>query len=330
MMKSRYTRPSDFGGHGILFAVHRGDQFLDRHGAEEIIAGNGFVNKDARRIHAFDDDAFHALAACVAVHAHDLRIQVDFAAHFLHLLGNRFPQLAGAEFRVEELADKARLGIFLADVGTVRGASLSLFLAGKNLLQRMDDRLRNREALDALSTPVRANLAARYAPHLLGVVAEERAVEFHTEAVDHEVFEATLLAGGQQLHLEVAHANLEHAPQPEVTDGIAVQAHRIIEKLAQKEDAAEAATAKHHVVRLFGVGAAGHQRDAAPDGKVVLARGTLQREYSLPPVHYGIALAKETVAADIHAVPVITCSTGNSPYHVFGFKQDGLHVRRTQ
>ena len=288
------------------------------------------MNKDARAVHAFDDDAFDAFAACVAVHAHNLRIQVDFAAHFLHLLGNRFPKLAGAEFRVEELPDKARLGIFLADVGAIGSAGRSLFLTCKNLLERMNHRLRNREALDALSTPVRANLAARNAPHLLGVVAEERAVEFHAEAVDHEVFKALFLAGGQQLHLEVAHANLEHAPQPEVTDGIAIEAHRIIEKLAEEEDAAEAATAKHHVVRLFGVGAAGYQRDRAPDGKVVLARHALQRQDSLPPVHYGIALAKETVAADIHAVPVITCGTGDTPNHIFGFKQDGLHVRRTQ
>ena len=92
--------------------------------------------------------------------------------------------------------------------------------------------LGNREALDALAAPVGADLAAGHAPHLLGVVAEERTVQFHAKAVDHEVFKAFFLAGRQQLHLEVAHANLEHAPQPEVTDGVAIQRNRIVKELA--------------------------------------------------------------------------------------------------
>ena len=320
----------DIGRHRSLFAIHRGDEFLHRHRAEEIVAGNRFVHDDARAVHTFHDNAFDALAVGGAVHAHHLLVHADFATRFLHLLGNCFPQLAGPEFRIKELPDEARLGILLADVRSVRGPRGRLFLAGENLLHGVHHGLRDGKSLDALATPVGADLAARHAPHLLGVVAEERAVEFHAEAVDHEIFEALLLAGGQKLHLDVANANLEHAPQPEVADGIAVQAHRIIEKLAEEKDSAEAAAAEHHVVRLLGIGASGNQRHAAPDGDIVLRGDTLQRQNSLSPVHHGIALAEEAVPADIHAVAIVTCSTRDATDDIFGFEYDRHHACRAQ
>ena len=194
----------------------------------------------------------------------------------------------------------------------------------------MHHRLRNREALDALTAPVGADLAAGHAPHLLGVVAEERTIQFHAKAVDHEVFEALFLAGRQQLHLEVAHADLEHAPESKVANRVAVQRNRIVKELAEEKDAGKSATAKHHVVRLLGIGATFDQRDLAADSNVILARGPLQRQDALPPVHHRIALAEKAVTADIHAVAIVTRRARNAADNIFGFENHGFHIRRTQ
>ena len=73
-----------------------------------------------------------------AVHANHFRVHADSAAHLLHFLGNRFPELARAKFRVEELPDKASLSILLA---YVRPFGTRLFLASKDLLHSMNDSL---------------------------------------------------------------------------------------------------------------------------------------------------------------------------------------------
>src|SRR5208283_1789670 len=61
-----------------------------------------------------------------------------------------------------------------------------------------------RQAADALRRPVGADLAARNAPHLLGVGFEEDLVEPASEGADDPIFEAGDVRGWLTLYLDVA------------------------------------------------------------------------------------------------------------------------------
>src|SRR6185312_8812432 len=96
--------------------------------------------------------------------------------------------------RIEEARDEAGLAFLLRLLGAAR----------QQILHGLDDCAFERQALDPLSAPVGADLAAPYAPHFLGVVAEKGLVQPATIPVDEEGVEVGLVAARQQLRLAVA------------------------------------------------------------------------------------------------------------------------------
>ena len=97
-------------------------------------------------------------------------------------LCDRLPQVAGAVFGIEEGFDQARLDFLLLDVR----------LARRQLAEGVQERFREREALDALRAPFGGNFMAGHAPHLFRIIAEERAIEFGAELVDQVIFQRIL------------------------------------------------------------------------------------------------------------------------------------------
>jgi len=93
--------------------------------------------------------------------------QLEFPAERLEIRGDLFPHLAGAELGIKETLDQRRFHVALRDILGVR---LHRFL--DRMLQRLEDR----QTLDTLRAPFGADLMARHAPHLFRVGAEERVV----------------------------------------------------------------------------------------------------------------------------------------------------------
>src|SRR6185312_5445246 len=114
----------------------------------------------------------------------------------------------------------------------------------------MFDRSGERQALDALRAPLRGYFVAGRAPHLLRIALEEGQVKLAPEAVDEEVFEA--LFGLDLLHAAeaIADADLRHAREAQILNGVAGQSDWVIEKLAEVVDAAAPWPDKHHQIGI--------------------------------------------------------------------------------
>src|SRR5258708_39774865 len=97
-------------------------------------------------------------------------VHPDLPAHAFHLPGHFFPELAGAEFRVEEFFDHTGLSAFLADI-----AFVSSFLRSDQF-DGMCNSLGDRNALDTLGAPFGGYLSTGYPPDFLRIVLEEQAV----------------------------------------------------------------------------------------------------------------------------------------------------------
>ena len=112
----------------------------------------------------------------------------DFPALLTDEAGDVLPELAGAVHGIEELFDERGFGVLLREVAAARTRA-------EGALKEVSDSAGERESLDALRAPLRADLIAAHAPHLLRIGLEEGEIELAAEAVDEEVFE-TLSPGG--------------------------------------------------------------------------------------------------------------------------------------
>ena len=91
--------------------------------------------------------------------------------------------------------------------------------------------LRIEKPLDALRSPVGANLLAWHAPHFLCVRLEKSQIQLATKAIDEEVLEIGDGFDREQRAAEITRAN-SHGPQhPEFVERIPGELHRINKEL---------------------------------------------------------------------------------------------------
>ena len=112
----------------------------------------------------------------------------NFSPERLHFLGDHFPQLSGAEFRIQELLDQRCLRILLPQI---RG-TLPQFLG------QMQQGVLDREALNTLRAPFGADLFAGDAPNLFGVRLEKREIKLFAKTADKELLQILHTFGRKQ------------------------------------------------------------------------------------------------------------------------------------
>lgn len=140
-------------------------------------------------------------AGFVPVDGLHLAVEINGAALLHDLVGGGLPYLAGTEAGIEEISDQ-RLG---------RGRGLLT-------LERGEDRVPQRKALDALRGPIGADLIARNAPHFFGVGLEENLEQALAESIGHPLRERGLRLDRLQPRLEIAEENVEGLHRPEVQE----------------------------------------------------------------------------------------------------------------
>src|ERR1700737_4191827 len=101
----------------------------------------------------------------------------------------------------------------------------------------MRDCLRDRQALDALGTPLGGYFAAGYAPDLLCIVLEESAIQAVTKAIEKKIFERVFGLPKFQLRLTVAQANSQGLNEAHVLQRIRVELQGVVEESTPIEDA---------------------------------------------------------------------------------------------
>ena len=156
-------------------------------------------------------------AAAEKLEPFDGRLQPHLAALLLDRARHRLPHLPGAEARVVELRDQT---LHVAVVAEERG------------LRRGEER----EALDPLRGPFRADLRGRDTPHLLGVRLEEELEEPPAEAVRHPVLERLLDRIARRRGAQVRGHAARELDGPELADDVGA-AQRVVEKALVPVDA---------------------------------------------------------------------------------------------
>src|SRR4051812_10382464 len=149
---------------------------------------------------------------------------MNLASHSLDLPGDDVPKLSGAEFRIHELLDQRRFDLFLPNI----------FLAGKEFLEPMRDRLGDGETLDPLCAPFRADLVAGNAPHLLRVGLEECLVELAPEAADKELLQVIDCFGRKQRDPQITEPDLYDTDEAKITQRLKIQLDGVRKKLSQE------------------------------------------------------------------------------------------------
>ena len=168
---------------------------------------------------------------------------------------HRAPHHPGSEPRVVELLDEG--------------------LDGRPRLdEHAEDGRPEREVLDPLRRPLRLELRAGDAPHLLRIGLEEGPEEPAAEAVGHPLLEGVFAPVGKHLPAQVAQHDQQRAPQPEAGEGVE-RLERIVEEAPVVVDAREPGPAQEvctehlpphllHLVHLGEEAVAAHVEVKAP------------------------------------------------------------------
>lgn len=182
-----------------------------------------------------------------------------------------------------------------------------------------------RDALDALAAPVRADAPRRAAPDLLRIALEERLVEPPPEPVHHEVLERLFLAlvdaGGKIRRPDAAHAR-----KTEVADGREAQGNGIVEELVQVENARDALPVEEHRVRRLRVGAVRARLSLSFKQTVIERRRRGVGQDLLPERLHLRTFREEAMAADVHAVSAEIHRAGKAADDLIRLEDDGLDV----
>ena len=173
----------------------------------------------------------------------------------------------------------------------------------------MRDGLADGKALDALRAPLRADLVARHSPHFFGVGLEEGEIELASKAVDEELLQVLHLADRKHHGAQIADADAHGTGRPQIGQRRLAELDRIVEELAQEVDARLASAHQHDIVFLLRLA------------------GRLLRQLFQPPVHDAVALGKEAVAADIHAVALVLHGARDAAHVVKALDDDRMDVR---
>ncbi len=245
----------------------------------------------------------------------------DFPALLADEIGDVLPELAGAVHGIEELLDERGFRVLLREVAAAR-------LRAEGALEEVSDSAGERESFDALRTPLGADLIAAHAPHLLRVGLEEGEVELAAEAVDEEVFETLFRTELMNSRLDVAEADLRGAGETKFAERVAGEGDGVVEEAAQEVDAAAARAHQHDELRV-GIGLrVGVQRlqgaMAVLIGDDSMAGALVRDGHQIePPLHDAVRLREEAVAADVHAIALVTDGARDAADGVVGFEHDG-------
>ncbi len=164
-------------------------------------------------------------------------------------------------------------------------------LAAEGLAEEVRDDAAEREALDALRAPLRADLVAGNTPHFFRIGLEEEQVELLAEAVDDEVFEGLLFAAREQSRAHVAEAALHGAGDAQIAEGGCGEADRVVEEAAEEVDSALALAHQHDPVLGVGIGRLGSLRKVALLAVILelaFAGARLDGEHFEPPLHHAV------------------------------------------
>ena len=183
----------------------------------------------------------------------------------------------------------------------------------------------DRKALNALGSPLGTDPVARHAPDLLRVGLEKCAVQFPAETVHKELLQGFLLFDGKQGTPNVAHPDLEGAPQAKLEQRVLAERNRVIEETAQIVNAGLAGPQQHHTVRGVRVGAGCGGRDlplhAVVFGGDRTVLGGLERKHLQPPLHDAVGFRKKAMTTDVDPVAFVVHRAGDST-HAGAFFQD--------
>ena len=149
----------------------------------------------------------------------DRRVEPDFAALLVDVLGHLLPHLAGAEAGVVELGDqRLDLVALVAEEGGLGGAEEG-------------------QALDPLRGPLGADLVGGDAPQLLGVGLEEVLVEPLAEAIGDPLLKGVLAALGLDRRPQVGGHAAGQLDRAELADHVDTL-QRVLEELVVPVDPA--------------------------------------------------------------------------------------------
>ena len=234
------------------------------------------------------------------------------------------PELAGAVHGIEKLLDERGFCVLLREVAAALPHAERAF-------EEVSDSGGERESFDALRTPLGADLIAAHAPHLLRVGLEEGEVELAAEAVDEEVFETLFRTNLMNSRLDVAEADLRGAGKAKFAERVAGESDGVVEEAAQEVNATPALPHQHDEL---GIGVELRMRvQRLQRAMAVLIgdnrmAGTLVRDghQIQPPLHDAVRLREEAVAADVHAIALVTDGARDAADGVVGFEHDGANA----
>ena len=285
--------------------VHALDEVLHRHRRYRVVAAHRLDRVRVADAHVDGDDP-----AAREPDALDAAVRRDRAAALAHLPGDFLPQLSGTELRIEEALDQAR----------VRGLRREAHRA----THRVNDGARERQPLDALRAPRRADPGAGDAPDLLGVRLEERLVELPPEPVDEEVLEVAFGTTRERLGGEIAQSRAHRSEHAQVDDRADVEPDRVVEEAPAMVDPRQSVPHQHHPVgiREFACTCRGEVQVAVsrpvgePDALAFARRGRVDRQDLLPPVHHPVRAREETMPAEVHAEAAVVHGSGEPAHRV--------------
>ena len=294
-MKSRYCNPSRNLAHRPRnrFA-HCSRQFLHRCGREEIVPRKPpllVVCSLPRHRHHAPIARFHPVY---------LNSRDDFPARCEHFSRNLLPHLPRPKLRIQKPLNQRRLRLLLRDLRLP--ASHSLF-------HKVRERFSDRQPLDPLRSPLRADLVARHTPNFLRIRLEERQIKFPSEPVNKKLFKIPHRLDREHRPVNVAASDAHRLPRTELAQRVRSQLDRITEKLPKKINPRLARPREHSQI----------------DALRLVA--LLHRHLCQPPIHHPVALGEETVPADVHPVSLVP-DRPRYPSHILAaFQHNGTNPR---
>ena len=135
-----------------------------------------------------------------AVDFFDGPVHQDLSAQLSNESSHFFPHLAWTVFGIKEALDERCFNILLRDV------ALGF---REHLFQNVSDGFVDREALDPLCSPLRADFFTVDSPDLFRVGLEKREIKLAAEAVDEKLLEVGFIANGKENRAQIAEAYSE-------------------------------------------------------------------------------------------------------------------------
>jgi hypothetical protein len=142
---------------------------------------------------------------------------------------------------------------------------------------------------------------------------KERLVELAPEPVDEEVLER-VLGTRERGGPSVRGPDACDLPDPELLEGLAIQADRVAVEVLVVEDPRLPLADEHHALAILQVGCDAFERVRLPAvGEALEARAPARAEQIEPPVEHAVGLREEAVPAQVDAVSAVDAGAREPP-----------------